>query len=121
MIRPKLLKLRQIIFDTAAEIGKLETFEETLKWGEPSYLCKAGSTIRMDWKEATPDHYYLYFHCQTKLIETFRTLYHEEFCFDANRAIVFHKADELALEPLKHCIELALDYHRIKHLPMLGV
>ena len=74
----------------------------------------------MDWKEATPEQYYLYFHCQTKLIETFKTLYPAEFHFEGNRAMVFQQSDKIDIEPLKHCISMALDYHRIKHLPMLG-
>ena len=74
----------------------------------------------MDWKEATPEQYYLYFHCQTKLIETFKTLYPAEFHFEGNRAMVFQQSDKIDIEPLKHCISMAHDYHRIRHLPMLG-
>lgn len=120
-IRKKLLTLRQLILNTASEMEPPDSLEETLKWGEPAYLCKTGSTIRMGWKSATPDQYYLYFHCKTKLIETFKSLYFDEFRFESNRAIVFHSTDQPDLAALKHCIALALNYHRIKHLPMLGV
>jgi hypothetical protein len=37
-----------------------------------------------------------------------------------NRAIVFNVTDEIPVSELKHCVSLALTYHRIKHLPMLG-
>lgn len=50
-VRMKLFSLRQLIFEVAMEIDGLEKIEETLKWGEPSYLAKKGSTIRIDWKE----------------------------------------------------------------------
>ena len=38
-----------------------------------------------------------------------------------NRAIVFDETDELPVDELKYCILLALRYHRVKHLPLLGV
>lgn len=53
-MRKKLMFLRQLILDTASEIDGAD-IEETLKWGEPSYVTKAGSTIRMDWKESKPE------------------------------------------------------------------
>ena len=36
------------------------------------------------------------------------------------RAIVFGETDEFPVDELKHCISLALTYHRVKHLPLLG-
>lgn len=121
VMQQKLLQLRQLVFDTAAETDEVKGVEESLKWGEPSYLSKTGSTLRMDWKSAAPDHYAMYFHCQTKLVDTFRELYRDLFQFEGNRAIVFHVDDVLPVEELKHCILLSLTYHQRKHLPMLGV
>ncbi len=94
--------------------------EETLKWGEPSYLTKGGSTIRMDWKQKSPHQYALYFNCNTSLVETFKSLYRGFFTFEGNRAIVFCETDELPVDALKHCVSLALRYHRLKHQPLLG-
>ena len=119
-IRKKLLFLRQLIFETASEIGIPGELEETTKWGEPIYLTKSGSTIRIDWKESKPEQYAMYFHCQTKLLETFKEVYRDIFTFEDNRAIVFRKNDMVPIDELKHCIELALTYHDIKHLPLLG-
>ena len=45
----QLINLRKLILNTALEIDGLDELEETLKWGEPSYLTKHGSTVRMDW------------------------------------------------------------------------
>ena len=120
-MRHKLMRLRQLILDTASDIEDISTLEEALKWGEPGYLAKGGSTIRIAWKESKPDHYAMYFHCQTKLIDTFKELYSDKFNFKGNRAIVFHENDEIPINELKHCILLSLTYHRRKHLPMLGV
>ncbi len=107
--------------DTAAELVGVKDLEETLKWGEPSYLTKGGSALRMDWKEKAPEQYAIYFNCNTSLVATFKEVYGDVFAFEGNRAIVFGETDQLPTDELKHCISLALTYHRAKHLPMLGV
>ena len=119
-MRTKMLRLRQIVFEAAAETEDVAAVEETLKWGEPSYLTKSGSTIRMDWKRKSPHQYALYFNCNTSLVDTFKALYRSFFTFEGKRAIVFREADELPADALKHCVSLALRYHRLKHLPLLG-
>ena len=43
-----MLRLRQIVLDTASETEGVDALEETLKWGEPSYLTRDGSTIRKE-------------------------------------------------------------------------
>lgn len=120
-MRKKLLRLRQLVFDTASETKDVIVIEETLKWGEPSYLSECGSTIRMDWKRSKPDQYAFYFNCKTKLVDTFKERYGDQFKYEGNRAIVFHINDEIPVDELKVCILLALTYHNRKHLPMLGV
>ena len=73
-IKTKLLFLRQLIFDTAASIEGIGEIEETLKWGEPSYLTpisKSGSTIRIAWKESQKDQYSIFFKCTANLIPAF--------------------------------------------------
>lgn len=120
-IREKLLFLRQLVFETAAEVDEVSEVEETLKWGEPSYLSKTGSTVRMGWKESKPTEYAVYFNCNTKLVDTFRELYRNTFHFNGNRAIVFDVADKIPVAELKHCLLLSLSYHSRKHLPLLGV
>ncbi len=117
----KLLLLRQLILDTALETDSVIKLEETLKWGEPSYLSKYASTIRIDWKKSNPNQYAIYFHCKTKLVDTFKEIYQDKFNFEGNRAIIFNEDDELPIEELKHCISLSLTYHLRKNLPMLGI
>ena len=119
-VKKKLLFLRDLIIETASVIGEISKIEETLKWGEPSYLAKNGSTIRIDWKERNPNQYAMYFHCKTKLVDTYRELYKDIFKFEGNRAIVFTMQSRIPVKELKHCIELSLTYHSRKHLPMLG-
>ncbi len=113
-VREKLLGLRQLIFATAAETKGVGELEETLKWGQPSYLTRApksGSTIRIDAKKSVPGQYVMYFHCQTTLVETFRQIYPLELAYEGNRAIVFNVNEKVAEKPLQHCIALALTYH----------
>ena len=120
-IQDKLLYLRSLIIKAASEIQGLEIIEESLKWGEPSYSTKNGSTIRIDWKEKTPDQYFMYFHCKTRLVDTFKERYSNTFKYEKNRAIIFNNNDNVPVDQLKHCIKLSLTYHSIKHLPMLGI
>ncbi|MCZ6861937.1 MAG: DUF1801 domain-containing protein, partial [Alphaproteobacteria bacterium] len=121
-----LMRLRGLILEAASTTQGVGNLEETLKWGQPSYLTtetKAGSTIRID-KIKSGDRQYaqqyaMYFHCQTTLVSTFRELYPDEFSFEANRAIIFSEEEELPEDALRHCIALALTYHlnkRRRHL-----
>src|SRR5471032_2914062 len=90
-LKAKLLAVRRLIFDTAAATKGVGALEETLKWGQPSYLTsqtKSGSTIRIDQVKSTPHQYAVYFHCQTDLVATFRKLYPTELRFGGNRSIV---------------------------------
>ncbi len=119
-VQEKLRALRTLILETADEIEDLKTLEETLKWGEPSYTTKNGSSIRLNKKKSNPDQFAMYFICSTSLVATFRILYRDTFTFEDNRAIVFHVSDDIPTTSLKHCITLALTYHKIKHLPLLG-
>lgn len=114
-VRDKMLNLRRLVLEVAEEIG-MSSIEETLKWGEPSFLAKKGSTIRMDWKAKSPDQYAMYFKCTSKLVPSFRLAYDE-----GNRAIVFKMDEEIPETELKNCIKAALTYHQVKQLPMLGL
>lgn len=119
-IREKTLFLRQLVLETASETEGVSDLEETLKWGEPSFVTRSGSTIRIAWKESEPDQYAIFFHCKTKLVDTFKELYKSKFKFNGNRAIVFNIDDDIPVDELKHCIALSLTYHSRKHLPLLG-
>ncbi len=119
-IRHKMNYLRDLILETASEIGDIQEIEETLKWGEPSYIAKNGSTIRMDWKPKSPNQYALYFNCNTSLVETFKAVYGNLFKYEKNRAILFDLSDKIPKKELKECIEMALKYHSLKNKPFLG-
>ena len=124
-IKAKMLYLRSLIINTYKQNDdknrNTNTIEECLKWGEPSYLFKFGSAIRIDWKSRNPEFLNIYFNCQSLLVETFRQVYKEELTFEKNRAILLHKNEKIPEKILVHCFELAMNYHKIKHSPLLGV
>lgn len=120
-VRMKMLKLRKLVIDTAKETETISELEETLKWGEPSYVTKNGSTIRMDWKLKSPDQYAMYFKCTSRLVETFKMIYKDSLEYEGSRAVVFQLNDKVPIDELKSCIKAALTYHKVKHLPTLGI
>jgi len=115
-VRTRLLMLREMIYSTAATIDGVGPLEETLKWGQPSYLTTetgSGSTIRID-RVKLNNRVALYFHCQTDLIATFRELYPADMEYAGNRSIVLGLTAKLPEQALRHCIGLALTYHARK-------
>jgi Domain of unknown function (DU1801) len=113
--RKKLMQLRESIFAVAATTENVGVIEETLKWGEPAYLTtesRTGSTIRIAWKRSKPNQYAMYFICTTNLVETFRSMFPEDFCFEGNRAIVFQTASAVPWDAVQFCIATALTHRQ---------
>ena len=121
VVRKKLLSLRQLIIETAKEIPGIKTIEETLKWGEPSYISNIGSTIRIDWKAKAPDQYAIYFKCTSLLVSTFRAVYGDSLNYEKNRAILFSMDEVIPKAKIKPCIAAALQYHKVKDIPFLAM
>jgi len=120
-VREKMQYLRQLVIETAEEIEDIDHLEETLKWGEPSYRTKIGSTLRMDWKEKLPLQYALYFQCTSQLVASFKMAYANMFSYEGNRAIVFAIDEPIPKIELKRCIAACLRYHKVKKIPFLGL
>ena len=115
-IRDKLLFLRGLIFRIAEESVEIGEIEETLKWGNPSYLThapKSGTTIRLSEVRACEGKYAISVHCQTSLVSEFRDMY-PELEYDGNRSLVFDLNTEVPLETITHFISSALAYHHRK-------
>jgi hypothetical protein len=112
-LRERMLGLRALVLETAEATPGVGRIEETLKWGQPSYLTPetgSGTTVRIDAHPAGG--VAMFVHCQTNLVETFRRHY-PGLDYEGDRAIVMCDApiDEAAL---RHCIGLALTYHARK-------
>lgn len=112
--RQKLMDLRQLIIEVAAETKGVGELQETLKWGQISYLTvspRSGTTIRIDEYHPDTQQIAMYVHCQTSLVETFRQMYSDDFQYEGNRAVIWNELSEIQIDILKHFIELALTYH----------
>jgi len=120
-VRDKMGYLRKLVIETAEETESITSLEDPSKWGEPSYLVKKGSTLRMDWKAKTPDQYAMYFKCTSRLVETFKVVFDSKFKFEGKRAIVFQIDDKISVKELKQCIKATLIYHDVKKLVTLGI
>lgn len=114
------INIRTVILEVA-KAEDLGEVEETLKWNEPSYRVKGGSTLRVDWKPKSPNNLSVYFNCKTSLVETFKEVFGNTFRYDGNREIMFSLTEELPLTEFKACVSLTLRYHKIKNLPLLGM
>ena len=119
-VRIRLLYLREIIYFSAKKLGLHDLIQETLRWGEPSFVVKSGSTLRLNQLPSSSGRYGLFFNCQSKLVDSFRQIYPDTFQYLDNRGIMFGNDQVIPEDELQHCITLALSYHKIKHLPLLG-
>jgi hypothetical protein len=106
-IKSKLLSLRRLIFDVASRTDGVGKLEETLKWGQPSYLTtqtQSGSLVRIDQIKSQEGKYAMYFHCQTTL-NTFKNVPGQfEFRKPKHHLNV---NDKVPVEELSHCISMA--------------
>lgn len=107
-----LLNIRTILFDMAAETSGVGAIEETLKWGQPSYLTtkpKSGTTIRLGVPEKGC--VAMYVHCSTTVIESFRDVYADIYRTEGKRAVYFDLQEPLPEDAVKTLIHMALTYH----------
>ncbi len=117
LVQARLLEVRELIFAVAAETEGVGPLAETLKWGEPAYLTDAskwGTTIRLGITKRVPGDCAVLFNCKTTLLGTFRAHFADDFAFEGNRALVLPSAGPIPREALKHCLHMALTYHRGK-------
>ncbi|MEC9344370.1 MAG: DUF1801 domain-containing protein, partial [Pseudomonadota bacterium] len=110
-VEAMLVRLRELVFEAAAETPAIGDLAESLKWGQPSYTPEkqnTGSSVRLD---ATPDgRVAAYFICHTNLVDRFREIYPDSLTFEGNRAILLDPEAPLPEAELKHCFAMALTY-----------
>lgn len=117
-VQLKFKEIRTLIVDTARN-NQLGEIEETLKWGQPSYLCASGSTIRLAWQSQDHNNLKIFFNCNTILVETFREVFGDSLCYEGNR-VVMVPVEEPVPQELENCVLMALNYHTLKKKPLLG-
>jgi hypothetical protein len=109
--RDGLSQLRALILDVARDVGAAPV-QEMLRWGQPSYVSarpRECTTIRLG---STRDrrHFALFIHCQSTVLQVFRSMFPSEFRYDGNRAILFLPGEDLQKDKLRLCIGHALQY-----------
>lgn len=107
-------RIRGLVF-TVAERAEVGTLEETLKWGQPSWLPqkkRLGSTLRCTWHPGHADRISLYVNCNTSLVETLRSLYPDTFEYEGRRGLHMPLNLDLPVDAVDHCAFLTLTYHR---------
>jgi len=115
--RPHVTALRALILDTAASLPEVGVLTETLKWRQPSYATqasKSGTPIRLGWDADTGNRINIFVHCQTTLVDQWRQQYGDDLTFIGTREIAIPTDKPLPIEPLRHCIAMALTYHSRK-------
>ncbi|MFW2383490.1 MAG: DUF1801 domain-containing protein [Acidimicrobiales bacterium] len=116
-VRRRLLAVRRLILDTADATAGVGTIEETLKWGQPSYLTAesgSGSTIRVAPTTSPGADYAMFFICHTNLVSDFRALFGDRLSYEGNRGLLFSADEEIPEDEVRRCIEMAFTYHQRK-------
>lgn len=111
-VRAMGLTLRDLIFSVAEDTPEVGRIEETLKWGQPSYLTpetKAGSTLRIGM--AKNGGAALFAHCATNIISTYARTFPDTDLIEGNRAVIFARPDEIVPMRLRLLIYHGLTYH----------
>ncbi|MEM7319918.1 MAG: DUF1801 domain-containing protein [Pseudomonadota bacterium] len=109
MSRPGLLRLRELVFDTAAGLPAANPLEEALRWGQPAYLAPKGSTVRLGVPKTA--NFGLFVHCQSRLIPDFTSAFPREDQIEGTRAVLFDDADQIDETRHGWLIARALTYH----------
>lgn len=114
--RDMALTLRDLIFSVAWDTPQVGEIEETLKWGQPSYLTpktKSGSTLRIGMTKN--GHAAVFAHCATNIISSYASTFPNTDQIEGNRAVIFTSPDEIVPMRLRLLIYHALTYHLKKH------
>ena len=94
--RASALQLRDLIFETAADMPEVGPLTETLKWGQPAYLTRKGTTIRLGVPKQAQ--FGLFVHCQTRLISEFSQTFPGTDRIEGTRAVLFDEVGEISPE-----------------------
>jgi len=113
-VRHALLELRRLILETANCNERIGDLQETLKWGQPSYLPvrpKTGTTIRIDRDPGEESGIALFVNCRTSLVSEWRGLF-PHLTYGGDRSVHLRLDAPLPEDALRQMIAMALTYHR---------
>ena len=106
------MALRDLIFTVAADTPEAGEIEETLRWGQPSYITpktKSGSTLRIGATKGGEAA--IFAHCGSQIISNYAATFPGMDRIEGNRAVIFGSADDIAPERLRLLIRHGLTYH----------
>ena len=109
------LRIRDLIYEVAATLDLAGGLNETLKWGQPSWLPVRkgiGTTVRLAVHDGGA--LGLYVHCQTTLVDEFRATFGDDLAYSGTRAVLLDVHTPLPGDAVRHCISKALTYHQDK-------
>lgn len=114
LARRRLLRLRELAFETAANLAGVGDLVESLKWGQPSYstIDRLGSTFRLDEVRNSGGDCAVYFLCQTSLVAGFRDQFGDALAFEGNRAICLASDRAYDEAAITNCMAQAMNYYR---------
>ncbi len=106
--RSGMLYLRDKLYEIAKTIPATKGLDESLKWGQPSYVPKSGigTPLRLG---QTDEGFGLFVHCQTTVISEFASLT-SNVNIDGNRGVLFTSMDEVKGSNLEPMICHAMTY-----------
>lgn len=114
--RDTLLKCRALYHQISEDRG-LGPLDEALKWGQPAWRPKkprTGSTLRMLWQPAQPNHMAVYVDCKTDLAARMDDLYPDFAENDRQRRLSFDLEAPFPEQALSHLAEMTFTYHLAK-------
>lgn len=108
LARAGMLALRRLILGCAVEMPEVGQVEEALRWGQPAYLARRGSTLRIG---ETAEGFALYAHCRTSIISDFAEAFPGMDRIEGTRAVHFRAAEEVDPDRHGQLVRHALGYH----------
>jgi len=114
--RATLLACRSIFHSTSEDRG-LGPLDEALKWGQPAWRPRrprTGSTLRLHWTDALPDHMAVYVDCKTDLASRMHDLYPDLAENDLRRRMSFRLDQPFPEQAISHLAEMTFTYHLAK-------
>ena len=109
-VRERVLELRRLLYDVADEL-EVGAIDEKLRWGEPGFRVKGGTTVRLHCKHPASGKVGFFVPCSTDLAASYRAR-HPELEIEGDRVVWLPLEGPLPEEALRDCIALAWTYHR---------
>jgi len=108
--RDTLLELRALIHRVAARTEGVDAVEETLRWGQPAFICRSGTTVRLAEARGGSGAVGVYTSCQTPLVADFAREHGELFEYDAGRGIHIPAGERMREAEIGDFLSAALTY-----------